>query len=112
MLNSIIKRLEPPETASEISIMGDATPVDSDRYSEHTDPEDEVPWSAPDIHQEDYMCVNFTPITKEQEPAIPPPKPHILLQGKECQRLGLATFNKIRYLEVQKKLQGFLSFAS
>nr|CAI5862732.1 unnamed protein product [Callosobruchus analis] len=69
MISSIIKKLEPPETTSEISIAADPTPIDSEPYSDHSDFEDEVPRSAPDIQHEDEMDVDFTPITKEQEPA-------------------------------------------
>nr|CAI5830700.1 unnamed protein product [Callosobruchus analis] len=43
--------------------------------------------------------LTYPPTTKEQEPAIRLPKSHILIQGKECQRLGLSSFNKIRYSE-------------
>nr|CAI5827641.1 unnamed protein product [Callosobruchus analis] len=112
MISSIIKKPEPPETTSEISIAADPTPIDSEPYSDHSDFEDEVLWSAPDIQHEDEMDVDFSPITKEKEPAIPLPKPHILIQGKECQRLGLSSFNKIRYSEVQKKLQAAPVFSA
>lgn len=60
------------------------------------------PWEPPAaIIDEDF---DWTPTTKQQDPLIPAPKPHIAAQGTECQRLGNITFNQIRYAEVQKKL--------
>ncbi|XP_069360694.1 uncharacterized protein [Maniola hyperantus] len=47
----------------------------------------------------------FSPETKESEPAIPRADPTLEQQGLKCQRLGEATWNKIRYAESQKKLQ-------
>ncbi|CAG9762175.1 unnamed protein product [Ceutorhynchus assimilis] len=49
--------------------------------------------------------IDFAPRTQEQQPLIAPPKPHIEQQGMDCQRLNLSSFDKIRYLESQKKLQ-------
>lgn len=39
-------------------------------------------------------------------------KEHIQLQGIECLRLGKPAFNKVRYSDVQKKLQAFPVFSA
>lgn len=49
--------------------------------------------------------LDFSPHTQEQEPSIGPPRPHIAEQGVQCQRLGQSSFARIRYADVQKKLQ-------
>ncbi|CAH0562921.1 unnamed protein product [Brassicogethes aeneus] len=54
---------------------------------------------------EDDLPVDFAPQTREQEPSIPPAKPHIKSQGIDCLRLGKTFFNRVRYADVQKKLQ-------
>ncbi|CAH0562810.1 unnamed protein product [Brassicogethes aeneus] len=48
---------------------------------------------------------DFKPRTQEIEPSVSAAKHHIEQQGIECQRLGLSSFNKIRYVDAQKKLQ-------
>lgn len=48
---------------------------------------------------------DFAPYTKEQEPSIPPADPIIAENGVACQRLGRLSWDKIRYLDVQKKYQ-------
>lgn len=54
----------------------------------------------------------FIPKTKKQEPSFPPADPVIEAQGVHCLRLDQPSFNKIRYLEVQKKLQTFPVFSA
>lgn len=54
----------------------------------------------------------FVPNTKEQEPAVPPANPVIESQGIQCLRLGQLSYNKIRYIEAQKKLQAFPVFSA
>ncbi|CAH0562865.1 unnamed protein product [Brassicogethes aeneus] len=62
--------------------------------------------------EEENMEIDFRPITKEQEPSIPAPKSTILQLGRECQRLGTTSFNKIRYSEVHKKLHASPIFSA
>lgn len=62
-------------------------------------------WRAPPLQPVVLDSWNFAPHTVEQEPSIAPPKPEIEAQGIQCQRLGSQSFNRIRYSEVQKKLQ-------
>lgn len=73
---------------------------------------DEVSWSVP--LSAPLLPINevfdFNPKTKEQEPAMPAPKPAIAKQGTECQRLGESSFKLIRYSEVQKRLNAFPVF--
>lgn len=54
----------------------------------------------------------FKPHIKEQEPLIPPAKPHIEALGIDCLRLGKPSFNRVRYAEVQKRLQAFPVFSA
>lgn len=49
--------------------------------------------------------LSLDPQVKENDPVIPLPDPVIKKQGLECQKLGSQLWNKIRYKEVQKKLQ-------
>lgn len=44
-------------------------------------------------------------MTKEKEPDIPDPSPLLLAQGIQCQRLGEASWDRIRYVEAEKKLK-------
>nr|CAH7763399.1 unnamed protein product [Callosobruchus chinensis] len=55
---------------------------------------------------------DFAPKTYEQEPSVPPPKPHIASQGISCQRLGELSFRQIRYTDVQKKLHAAPVFSA
>lgn len=74
--------------------------------------EEEGSWAPPSLlpeMEEENMEIDFRPITMEQEPSIPAPKPAILQLGKECQRLGTTSFNKIRYSDVHKKTTGIPS---
>ncbi|KAG5872137.1 hypothetical protein JTB14_013608 [Gonioctena quinquepunctata] len=79
----------------------DGTPLNSDQEDRK---EEASPWVAPVLTDED-VDFDFTPKTKEQEPPIPAPKANIEAQGIDCLRLGKTSFNKIRYMDVQKKLQ-------
>lgn len=67
-------------------------------------------WIAPDTPMEEDF--DFYPKTREQEPTVPTPKPHIAAQGIECQRLGKTTYNQIRYTDVQKKLHASPVFSA
>ncbi|KAL4720728.1 hypothetical protein ACJJTC_004445 [Scirpophaga incertulas] len=48
---------------------------------------------------------NFDPEVKEDEPSIPVPSETIKAQGIACQKLGSSSWNRIRYKDVQKRLQ-------
>ncbi|CAH0560549.1 unnamed protein product [Brassicogethes aeneus] len=74
--------------------------------------DDESAWVAPSIGQETLLDLDFTPRTREQEPSVPAPKAHIAAQGVECQKLGKTSFSRIRYAEVQKKLQAAPVFSA
>lgn len=60
----------------------------------------------------DLDALSLVPQVKEKEPAIPAPAPEIKAQGISCQKLGSTSWNKIRYKEVQKKLQASPVFDS
>lgn len=83
---------------------------DSSTPSEHQSQASSA-WKAPilAISEEsqpvDLEALSLTPQVKEKEPAILPPTPEIKEQGLNCQKLGTSGCNKIRYKEVQKKLQ-------
>nr|CAI5842336.1 unnamed protein product [Callosobruchus analis] len=76
------------------------------------DDESETSWMAPGFSRSEDTNVYFLPKTKEQEPAIPGAKPHIAEQGVQCQRLDQLSYNKVRYAEVQKKLQAAPVFSA
>lgn len=67
-------------------------------------------WTPPGLedppvkHANDLEALSLVPQVKEKEPTIPPPSEIIKEQGISCQKLGSASWNKIRYKEVQKKL--------
>lgn len=50
-------------------------------------------------------ALSLIPEVKESAPLIPPPAPEIKIQGIACQKLRTQFWNRIRYKEVQKKLQ-------
>ncbi|XP_044577013.1 uncharacterized protein LOC123260123 [Cotesia glomerata] len=60
----------------------------------------------------DLEALSFDPQVKEKEPLIPPPTPEIKVQGIACQKLGSASWNRIRYKEVQNKLHAVPVFDS
>nr|CAI5850674.1 unnamed protein product [Callosobruchus analis] len=65
------------------------------------------------LPQEDIIDqLDFTHKTREQDPPIPSPKKKIEMQGVDCQRLGSASFNKVRYVEVQRKRQATPVFSA
>nr|CAH7734071.1 unnamed protein product [Callosobruchus chinensis] len=70
-------------------------------------------WKAPSltepVEEEEF---DFTPRTREQDPPIPPPTKKIELQGIEYQRLVSLSFSKVRYADVQKKLQAVPVFSA
>lgn len=83
---------------------------DTFAYPEEMEGESVSSWKAPSLEPDKNFETNafsfdFLPATKEQEPAIPEPVPEIKRQGIECQRFGKQSWDKIRYNEVQKKLQ-------
>nr|CAI5863206.1 unnamed protein product [Callosobruchus analis] len=69
-----------------------------------------VPWIPPASPMEEDF--DFAPRTFEQEPSVPPPKPHIASQGISCQRLDELSFRQIRYTDVQKKLHAAPVFSA
>ncbi|KAI5631182.1 hypothetical protein NE865_16107 [Phthorimaea operculella] len=71
--------------------------------SESDEPLERPTWSPP--RSSNSLMLDFCPRTKEQEPTIPEPDSEIKQQGIDCQRIGLTSWNKIRYLDAQKKLQ-------
>nr|CAI5843515.1 unnamed protein product [Callosobruchus analis] len=73
-------------------------------------------WKAPTLVSDKNVEANacsfdFTPASKEQEPTIPEPEPEIRRQGIEYQRIGKQSWDKIRYNDVQKKLQALPVFS-
>lgn len=47
----------------------------------------------------------FHPSTIEREPDIQEPSPELVLQGVQCQRLGEPSWDRVRYLEAEKRLK-------
>lgn len=60
-------------------------------------------WSA--VSTSSQPCSFFNPMTVEKEPEIPNPFPTLSAQGIKCQRLGEAGWNRIRYVEAEKRLR-------
>lgn len=60
----------------------------------------------------DLEALSFAPQVKEKEPTIPPPAENIKAQGIQCQKFGSSGWSRIRYKEVQKKLQASPVFDS
>ncbi|KAI5742942.1 hypothetical protein M8J77_012900 [Diaphorina citri] len=48
----------------------------------------------------------WDPKTNEKDPDIPESAPLLLPQGIQCQRLGDASWNRIRYADAEKLLEG------
>ncbi|CAH0551341.1 unnamed protein product [Brassicogethes aeneus] len=118
MLSTILQRLNQQENEEEYL---DETSDDEkeNEPEEEQEPEDAVeddrPWAPPALHpqeDEEDMEFDFTPKTKEQDLVIPAPRHNILEQGRECQRLGQLSFNKIRYSDVHKKLHASPVFSA
>lgn len=113
MMEQFIKKFQPQESAysgsGEEYISSDL----SEEEEENIPPPitlSSKPWEPPASSvDEDF---DWTPATKQQDPQIPAPTPHIATQGTECQRLGDITFSQIRYAEVQKKLHASPVFNS
>lgn len=79
-------------------------------YGHYGEVESVSSWKPPDFNLPSTSTgakpsFDFSPVTREQEPIIPEPEPNIKAQGLDCQRLGSSSWNRIRYIEVQKKLQ-------
>nr|CAI5844758.1 unnamed protein product [Callosobruchus analis] len=97
---------EGKENVSELGDVEDATSLDTASV-----------WKAPSmteaLPQEDITDqLDFTPKTREQDPPIRAPKKKIEMQGVDCQKLGSEFFNKVRYAEVQRKLQATPLFSA
>lgn len=111
MLSGFIKRFEP---VSDHESEPDESYTSSEEElvdKQHLRKPDSIEWKAPSpVLEDENDDFDFSPQTKEQEPAIPTPKPHIELQGIQCLRLGELAYKQIRYAEVQKKLQAFPVF--
>lgn len=90
---------------------GSADDSDDDSVSEQEVSVDPVGWEAPALMptQEkptvNLKALELVPQVKESAPTVPPPDPEIKAQGLECQKLGTPNWNRIRYKDVQKKLQ-------
>lgn len=56
--------------------------------------------------------LEFRPRIKELDPLIPEPTESIKKEGIECQRLGSESWNRIRYKEVEKRLQAAPVFSA
>ncbi|CAH1986522.1 unnamed protein product [Acanthoscelides obtectus] len=54
----------------------------------------------------------FSPVTREIEHTVPRADPVIETQGMKCQRFGEETWNKIRYVDAQKKLHASPVFST
>lgn len=96
--------------------IGESSNSDSEQSSEGSVPEadlnnETLAWEAPTLvsAQEKQLlnleALSLVPQVKESAPQIPPPTPEIKAQGIACQKLGTPSWNKIRYKDVQKKLQ-------
>nr|CAH7721074.1 unnamed protein product [Callosobruchus chinensis] len=89
---------------------------------ENEDTSTNVSWQAPTIGDElnddpGAFCIEndwdtFSPVTREIEPVIPRADRVIEQQGLKCQRLGENSWNKIRYVDAQKKLQASPIFST
>lgn len=84
---------------SEDEVEGGDTPSDSDFEV------DDVPLPAFLDDKENTPDIEFWPEVKEAEPAIPEAEEEVLKLGISCQRLGTPNWNRVRFLEAQKKLQ-------
>lgn len=56
--------------------------------------------------------IEFRPSIKEMDPPIPEPSESIRKEGINCQRLGSEGWNRIRYKEVEKRLQAAPVFSA
>ncbi|KAH9630001.1 hypothetical protein HF086_001471 [Spodoptera exigua] len=56
--------------------------------------------------------IEFRPRIKDMDPLIPEPSEPINKEGIECQRLGSEGWNRIRYKEVEKRLQAASVFSA
>ena len=86
-------------------------------YSDHDGscalpPAPSVTESAPSTFQAPALTVapparpfSFVPATTEVAPLVAPPDDALRTQALTCQKLGSASWDKIRYLDAQKKLQ-------
>lgn len=70
-----------------------------------SDVESSQTWQAPELDIVDPPDLNFLPEVREADPTVPEPTPVIKSEGITCQRFGLESWNKIRYKDVQKRLQ-------
>ncbi|XP_074113716.1 uncharacterized protein LOC141536849 isoform X1 [Cotesia typhae] len=70
------------------------------------------PINPPVKPMNDLEALSFNPQVKEKESLIPPPTSEIKVQGIDCQKLGSASWNTMRYKEVQKKLHASPVFDS
>nr|CAI5833470.1 unnamed protein product [Callosobruchus analis] len=117
LLQQILERLDAARLASQTEEEDHGFPDEEEdeefEAEERTDVES-FSWEAPTVscQPSNSVMVDFAPQTKEQEPTIPQPLSEIKRQGITCQRLGENSWNKIRYADVQRKLQAAPVFSS
>nr|CAH7718486.1 unnamed protein product [Callosobruchus chinensis] len=113
MVSAILEKLNSREHVE--TPMDTNTDEEGSELPSEDDVEEARSWAPPNLlaeMEEEDAEIDFRPLTKEQEPPIPTAKPNILQQGRECQRLGTSSFNRIRYADVHKKLHASPVFSS
>nr|CAH7716821.1 unnamed protein product [Callosobruchus chinensis] len=113
MVSAILEKLNSREHVE--TPMETNTDEEGSELPSEDDLEEARSWAPPNLlaeMEEEDTEIDFRPLTKEQEPPIPTVKPNILQQGRECQRLGTSSFNRIRYADVHKKLHASPVFSS
>uniref|UniRef100_A0A8D8SWA1 Uncharacterized protein n=1 Tax=Cacopsylla melanoneura TaxID=428564 RepID=A0A8D8SWA1_9HEMI len=85
-------------------------PSESESEDPHSDgelvePSELDPWGISAPSPPPLVDSFFDPVTIEREPDIPDPLPALQAQGIKCQRLGEASWNRIRYAEAEKRLR-------
>nr|CAI5821543.1 unnamed protein product [Callosobruchus analis] len=113
MVSAILEKLNSRENVE--TPMETNTDEEGSELPSEDDLEEARSWAPPNLlaeMEEEDTEIDFRPLMKEQEPPIPTAKPNILQQGRECQRLGTSSFNKIRYADVHKKLHASPVFSS
>ncbi|XP_044580459.1 uncharacterized protein LOC123267486 [Cotesia glomerata] len=114
MFHVLLDKIENKNAENEWSV-GSSEESDGESLSDGDPTIDQIAdataWKAPELMptQEkqpvSLEALALVPQVKESAPAVPPPAPEIKAQGLECQKLGTASWNRIRYKDVQKKLQ-------
>nr|CAH7753310.1 unnamed protein product [Callosobruchus chinensis] len=119
MFQEFLERFQSREALLEDELEGkeNISELEDDDVEDTTSLDTSSVWKAPTMtealpQEDDIDHLDFTPKTQEQDPPIPAPRKKIEMQGVDCQRLGSASFNKVRYAEVQRKLQATPVFSA